>query len=91
MEAIHHLGEALSFLPLNELSIDLGHFRNAAVREPQGTQPVDFGEYLSDVLDGCSSYYFLTYALGGRVSFSIDSTRRRRLAATTPPSMAPRC
>jgi predicted transcriptional regulator len=74
MEAIHHLGEALSILPLNELSIDLGHFRDATVREPQGPQPVDFGEYLSDVLDGCSSYYFLTYALGPPNIEGVDFT-----------------
>lgn len=74
MEAIHHLGEALSILPLNELSIDLGHFRDSTVREPQGPQPVDFGEYLSDVLDGCSSYYFLTYALGPPNIEGIDFT-----------------
>lgn len=74
IEAIDHLGEALSILPLSELSIDLGHFRDATVREPQGPQPVDFGEYLSDVLEGCSSYYFLTYALGPPNIEGVDFT-----------------
>lgn len=64
LQAIQHLGEAVSLLPRTELTIGLEHFRDATVREPVGPQPADFGEYLTRLLTGSSTYRLLSYAPG---------------------------
>lgn len=64
MVTVQRLGDAVTLLPFSELSIGLHHFRDATVREPEGPQPADFGQYLSELLDGASTYRFISYVPG---------------------------
>jgi predicted transcriptional regulator len=61
MEVIQHLGDAVSVLPFNELTISMEHFHDATVREPTGPQPRDFGAFLIELLSDSSILYSLTY------------------------------
>lgn len=61
MAAIHHLGEAVALLPLNELTISLEHFRDARVREPAAPQPRDVDVFLTEFLSDSSTFDILCY------------------------------
>lgn len=63
VKAIQHLGEAVALLPLDELSIGLEHFRDATVREPQGSGPRDWFRFLSELIAESATQYMLYYLL----------------------------
>ncbi|MFC6953288.1 hypothetical protein [Halorubellus litoreus] len=47
--ALRRLGDAVDWLPRDEHPIDLAHFRDAHVREPEGGDPVETGRYFADL------------------------------------------
>lgn len=50
VEAMVDLEDVADLLPTDELTIDLRHFKDATIRRPQGPQPADFVNYLSEVI-----------------------------------------
>jgi predicted transcriptional regulator len=47
--ALRRLGDAVDWLPRDEHPIDIVHFRDARVREPEGGDPVETGRYFADL------------------------------------------
>ncbi|WP_227131173.1 helix-turn-helix transcriptional regulator [Halorubellus salinus] len=45
--ALRRLGDAVDWLPRDEHPIDLAHFRDAHVRQPEGGDPVETGRYFA--------------------------------------------
>lgn len=48
--AIHHLGDAVAWLPRDELDIGLEHFSDARLRRPENDDPVETGRYFADLI-----------------------------------------
>lgn len=58
--AIHQLGEAVAWLPDDELSIGLHHFKNAFVRRPEQGDPIETGEYYIELFRDTTDFRVLT-------------------------------
>jgi hypothetical protein len=58
--AIRQLGEAVAWLPDDELSIGLHHFKNACVRRPEQGDPIETGEYYIELLRDTIDFRVLT-------------------------------
>lgn len=58
--AIRRLGEAVAWLPHDELSIGLHHFKDASVRCPEQGDPIATGEYFVELLRETTEFRVLT-------------------------------
>lgn len=61
METVERLGEAVAWLPTDDLSIDLRHFRDATVRRSAPNEPVEAGRRMSDLLADGRRFRTLTF------------------------------
>ena len=61
IEGLRRLGEAVAWLPTEELDIDLSHFADAEVRRPRGNDPVDTVEFMTELVQNASSFRALTH------------------------------
>jgi len=61
VEALQRLGEAVEWLPDEELDIGLEHFRDASVRRPEMGDPVDGVEYMTRLVRDASEFRTLTH------------------------------
>lgn len=61
VEAIERLGERVAWLPTDELEIDLRHFRDASVHEPDHGDPVDTVDFMIDCLRDTSQLRVMTH------------------------------
>jgi predicted transcriptional regulator len=61
MEAIRNLGETLSWLPRDELSISLSHFSDAVVRRPD--DPTEAVDYMTDVLRATENFRVISHLI----------------------------
>lgn len=50
MEAIRTLGDEISWLPRDEMSISLSHFRDAIVRRPEEGDPTEAIDYMTGLM-----------------------------------------
>lgn len=60
VQAIVELEEVAELVPVEELTIDLRHFRDATVRRPQGPPQADFCRYYNELLAETTTLYFMT-------------------------------
>ncbi len=60
VEALNGLDEAITWLP-DDLSIGLEHFKDAIVRQPEGDDPVEAVEYMTDLVDRTTEFRFLAH------------------------------
>jgi predicted transcriptional regulator len=85
MEAVEELGDALSWLPSDELSIGLHHFSDATVRRGNPNSPVAEASYLHEQLRDATTFTNLA-SIGPPLSM-METTRdgvvSGRLTATT--------
>jgi len=58
--AIRQLGDAVAWLPEDELSIGLHHFKDAFVRRPAQGDPIETGEYYIELLRETDEFRVLT-------------------------------
>jgi predicted transcriptional regulator len=58
--AIRQLGEAVAWLPTDELSVGLHHFEDASVRRPEQGDPIETGEYYIELLRDTTELRVLT-------------------------------
>ena len=61
VETLHRLGDALTWLPIDELSIGLEHFSDAVVRRPESEDPVEAIEFINDLLRNTSEFRVLAH------------------------------
>lgn len=61
VEALHELEEAITWLPIEELSIELRHFSDADVRRPAADDPVEAIEFMTDLLRNVSEFRVLAH------------------------------
>jgi predicted transcriptional regulator len=47
---IRRLGDAIDWLPRDELDVDLAHFSDARVRRPESDDPMETGRYFADLV-----------------------------------------
>jgi predicted transcriptional regulator len=67
MQTLRELGEAAGWIPIEELSIDLRHFRDATVRRTVPNEPVEPGRYLAPLIRDASTLSTLTFVAPPRV------------------------
>lgn len=60
-EAIRQLGDAVAWLPTDELSIGLYHFADATVVRPDGDDPIDTVDYMTELIRPASTFRALTH------------------------------
>lgn len=61
METIQHLGDAVEWIPTDELDIGLHHFSDVTVRRPERYDPADITDFFVDMLQDVSSFRTLTH------------------------------
>ena len=61
LETIQHLGDAVDWIPTDELDIGLHHFTDVTVRRPERYDPADITDFFVDVLQDVSSFRTLTH------------------------------
>lgn len=61
MEALHTLGDAVSWLPRDELSISLSHFSDAFVHRPD--DPTEAIDYMTDVLRNTENFRVISHLI----------------------------
>lgn len=61
METIRSLGDAVGWLPMDELSIELQHFSDARILRSSPNAPYEFVEQLADRIRAASSFRVLTF------------------------------
>lgn len=60
-EAVRRLGEAVEWLPTDELSIGLYHFNDAIVKRPENDDPMEVIDYFTDQIRDASEIRVLTH------------------------------
>lgn len=61
IEAVRRLGEAVEWLPTDELSIGLHHFNDAIVKRPENDDPMEVIDYFTDQIRDASEIRVLTH------------------------------
>lgn len=61
IEAVRRLGEAVEWLPTDELSIGLHHFNDAVVKRPENDDPMEVIDYFTDQIRDASEIRVLTH------------------------------
>ena len=61
MAAIRRLGDAVAWLPTDELTIGLQHFRDATVRRPERYDPMDVVDVFTELLREATEFQVLTH------------------------------
>lgn len=61
VEALHRLDDAVTWLPVDELSIGLEHFSDASVFRPESEDPVETIDYFNELLQDTSEFRLLTH------------------------------
>lgn len=61
VEALQRLDEAITWLPIDELSVSLEHFRDAVVRRPESDDPVETIDFMNDLLGNASEFRVLAH------------------------------
>lgn len=61
MEAIRNLGEAISWLPRDDLSISLSHFSDAMVRRPD--DPTETIDYMTEVIRATEDFRVISHLI----------------------------
>lgn len=61
VEALHRLDDAVTWLPIDELSIGLEHFNDAVVRGPETADPVETIDFMNDLLATASEFRVLAH------------------------------
>lgn len=59
--AVRRLGDAIEWLPTEEISIDLRHFSDAVVKRPEHDDPMEMIDYLTDAIADASDVRVLTH------------------------------
>ena len=63
VEALRRLGEAVAWLPRDELSVGLEHFSDAVVRRPEADDPVEAVEFMVELLRNTTEFRVLTHLM----------------------------
>lgn len=66
MAAIRNLGDAVAWLPRDELTIGLHHFRDATVRRPERYDPMDTVDVVTELLREATEFRVLTHLVAPR-------------------------
>lgn len=61
IEAIRRLGEAVDWLPTDELSIGLHHFSDAVVKRPAHDDPMEIIDFFTDLIRDATEFRVLTH------------------------------
>ena len=61
MATVRHLGDAVEWIPTDELSIDLHHFDDATVRRPARYDPAEVVDFFVELLQAADSAHVLTH------------------------------
>ena len=61
METIRRLGDAVGWLPMDELSVGLQHFSDARILRPSPNAPYEFVEQLAERVRAASTFRVLTF------------------------------
>lgn len=61
LETIQHLGDAIEWIPTDELDIGLHYFSDVTVRRPERYDPADITDFFVDLLKDVSSFRTLTH------------------------------
>lgn len=61
VEALQRLDDAVTWLPIDELSIGLEHFSDAVVRRPEPEDPVETIDFINDLLRNASEFRVLAH------------------------------
>jgi predicted transcriptional regulator len=59
--AVNTLGEAIEWLPTDDLAVDLAAFRDATVRRPKNADPAETVEFVADLIREASTFRSLTH------------------------------
>jgi predicted transcriptional regulator len=78
VEALRRLGDAIAWLPIEELSIGLEHFSDATVRRPIANDPVETVEFMTALLREASEFRVLTHLIPPD---SLEETMQERAVA----------
>lgn len=61
MDTIRRLGQAVRWLPMDELPIGLRHFNDATIRRFEQTDPMEMLDHFTDLIGDASEFYGLTH------------------------------
>lgn len=61
VEALQRLDGAITWLPIDELSVNLEHFNDAVVRHPEADDPIDTIDFMNDLLKNASEFSLLVH------------------------------
>lgn len=81
METIQHLGDAVGWIPTDELDIGLHHFSDVTVRRPERYDPADITDFFVDHLQDVSTFRTLTHLvpIEAKERIMLDGVRSGRL------------
>lgn len=81
METIQYLGDAVGWIPTDELDIGLHHFSDVTVRRPERYDPADITDFFVDRLQDISSFRTLTHLvpIEAKERIMLDGVRSGRL------------
>jgi|AntRauTorckE6833_2_1112554.scaffolds.fasta_scaffold05094_2 predicted transcriptional regulator len=81
MNAIRHLGDAVEWIPTDELDIGLHHFSDVTVRRPDRYDPVDVSDFFIDLLEDAATIDALTHLvpIEAKETTMLDGVRTGRL------------
>lgn len=84
METILHLGDAVEWIPRDELSIELRHFDDAAVRRPERYDPAEVTDFFVDLLRDATTFRALTHLvpIEAKETIMLEGLRAERLDVT---------
>lgn len=81
MEAIKHLGDAVEWIPSDELDIGLHEFSDVTVRRPERYDPAEITDFFTDLLKEVTSVHVLTHLvpIEAKETTMVDGLRTGRL------------
>lgn len=81
MEAINHLGDAVEWIPSDELDIGLHEFSDVTVRRPERNDPAEITDFFTDLLKKVTSIHVLTHLvpIEAKETTMVDGLRTGRL------------
>lgn len=88
MAALRQLGEAVAWLPVDELDIDLRHFADAHVVHPPNDDPATVVDQLGDLLQGTTEFRALTHftppdRIAAVITERVDADEMNAIIVTT--------
>lgn len=81
METIERLGDAVDWIPTDELHVGLHHFNDATLGPPGGDDPVESTDYVADLLRDASRWDGITHLVAPELKLDVmlEGVRSGRL------------